>query len=84
MRGVFFSDSALFRRAFEHESLFERGVLVQRNDGVGRNLEWGRLSSSLIEVLHLDAFEPPPFGLALLAPLIASPLETVDSRTDMG
>ena len=49
----------IFQRSFEHESLFERRVLVQRHDCAGRHLEQdGRASFVvLVQDLHLDSVE---------------------------
>ena len=49
----------VFQKTFEHKSLFERGVLVQRHDGARRHFEQDGGASLVvgIENLHLDAFE---------------------------
>jgi hypothetical protein len=49
----------IFQRSFEHEGLFERGVLVQWHDRAGRHPEQdGRASFVvLVQDLHLDSVE---------------------------
>src|SRR5262249_24545176 len=44
----------VFERALEHECLLERGVLVQRHDGAGIELEQRRGDAAVVGIEHLD------------------------------
>src|SRR3954447_8454905 len=44
----------ILERALEHIGLLQRGVLVQRNDSAGRQLEQRRGDAAVVGIQHLD------------------------------